>query len=301
MAEERRALVRTLREELGRFSRAERRVARVLLTDYPEAGLTTVAALAARAGVSPPTVVRFARRFGFASYADFRSALRGELHKREAAPPKRLPARPAGDPAAGGSGRGGEAAGRETDRLLDHAGEVLSAGTRSTLTSLPPDELRAAVDLLSDRSNRLTLGGGRLTRPLAHYLALRLMQLRPGTRLLPTDGVELATLLADFGRRDVLVLFDYRRYEQDAAEVARYAGAAGARIVLFTDRRLSPIAGTADVVLSSSVEAPSPYDSMVPTLAVVETLLTQLARTAGGTARSRLARVERVSREIRPR
>ncbi|MFP8961432.1 MurR/RpiR family transcriptional regulator [Streptomyces nanhaiensis] len=290
------ALGETLRKELGRFSRAERRVARVLLADYPAAGLTTVAALADRAGVSAPTVVRFARRFGFASYTDFQQALRREVQERQVSPLTRFPG-PVRDAGRGGDGdRAGE---HGTESLVDYACEVLTAGTRETLTSLPPDEVRAAVGLLADPSNRLTLGGGRFTRLLAHYFALHLMQLRRGARLLPVGDVELASFLAEVDRRDVLVLFDYRRYEQATSDIARLARNSGAKIILFTDRWLSPVAGFADVVLSAAVEAPSSYDSLVPTLAVIETLVAELIRTGGGITPSHLKHVERISQDLR--
>ena len=55
------------------------KVARALLADYPAAGLNTVAHLAAIAGVSGPTVVRFVSRLGFDGFSSFQRALLGEV------------------------------------------------------------------------------------------------------------------------------------------------------------------------------------------------------------------------------
>lgn len=44
------------------------------------------------------------------------------------------------------------------------------------------------------------------------------------------------------------------------------------KVVLFTDTWLSPAAPHAEVVLPGRVTAPSPYDSLVPTLIVPETV-----------------------------
>ncbi|WP_308439835.1 MurR/RpiR family transcriptional regulator [Streptomyces zaomyceticus] len=52
-------------------SPVERRVARVLLAACPSVGLETVAAIADRAGVSAPTVLRFVACLGFAGFPDF--------------------------------------------------------------------------------------------------------------------------------------------------------------------------------------------------------------------------------------
>ena len=72
---------------MGRLSAAERRVARALLADYPSAGLSTVAELAERAQVSPPTVVRFAQRVGLPGFGALQTALRDELTRRSSTGP----------------------------------------------------------------------------------------------------------------------------------------------------------------------------------------------------------------------
>ncbi|MDZ4096624.1 MAG: MurR/RpiR family transcriptional regulator, partial [Paracoccaceae bacterium] len=62
------------------------KVARALLADYPAAGLNTVAQLAALAGVSGPTVVRFVSRLGFDGFPDFQKALLSEVQARMNSP-----------------------------------------------------------------------------------------------------------------------------------------------------------------------------------------------------------------------
>ncbi|MFB7758506.1 MurR/RpiR family transcriptional regulator, partial [Streptomyces sp. NPDC056121] len=62
------ALADVIRHKLGDLSPAERKVARVLLANYPSAGFETVAVLAERAGVSAPTVIRFVGRLGYRGF-----------------------------------------------------------------------------------------------------------------------------------------------------------------------------------------------------------------------------------------
>jgi DNA-binding MurR/RpiR family transcriptional regulator len=57
-------------QRLTSLSRAERQVGRVLLADYPSAGLSTAAGLAQQARVSPPTVLRFAQSLGFSGFTE---------------------------------------------------------------------------------------------------------------------------------------------------------------------------------------------------------------------------------------
>ena len=71
-----------VRRDLGNYTAAERRVAQSLLSDYPVAGLETVARFAHRAGTSGPTILRFVSRLGLKSYAEFQNCLRSEVQER---------------------------------------------------------------------------------------------------------------------------------------------------------------------------------------------------------------------------
>jgi DNA-binding MurR/RpiR family transcriptional regulator len=144
----------------------------------------------------------------------------------------------------------------------------------------------------------VTAAGGRFSGLLARYLVLHLAQVRGGSRLLPDAPVERAAALVDVGRRDLFVLFDYRRYEEATLELAKGVAERGARILLLTDRWLSPVAGIADVVLPSRVDSPSPYDSFVPTLGVLETLVGAVIDRLGPAAGERLAAVEEAGRRF---
>ncbi|WP_433304078.1 MurR/RpiR family transcriptional regulator [Actinoplanes sp. CA-030573] len=268
-----------IRARLGECSAGERKVGRALLAAYPAAGLDTVASLAERAGVSAPTVLRFLSRLGFGGFPEFQRALRDELAERETSPLAAYVPTP--DGAAG---------------PLTRAAEVLPAAVAGTLADLPEDELRRAVRLLADRQLRVTAAGGRFSSLLAQYLVFHLMQLRGTSRLLPTGPVERVDALVDVGRKDVFVLFDFRRYEEPTLELARTVTGRGARLLLCTDRWLSPIAGLADVVLPSRVDSPSLYDSFVPALAVLETLVAGVIDELGPIAGRRLAMVEETGR-----
>ncbi|MBQ1073293.1 MurR/RpiR family transcriptional regulator [Micromonospora sp. C31] len=267
-----------VRQRLGECSPAERRVARALLASYPAAGLGTVASLAERAEVSAPTVLRFLSRLGFGGYPEFQRALRDELTERETSPLTAY--------------RAAERTGGRPEGALPRAAASLPEAVAGTLAELPQGELDAAVRLLADQHLRVTAAGGRFSGLLAHYLVLHLMQVRGGSRLLPSTPVERTDMLVDVGRRDLFVLFDFRRYEEPTLALAREVTARGARVLLFTDRWLSPVAGLAEVVLPSRVESPSPYDSFVPTLALVETLVAALIDRLGPVAGKRLKAME---------
>ena len=84
---------------------------------------------------------------------------------------------------------------------------------------------------------------------------------------------------------------DVRRYDADIAALAQAAADRGATIILLTDVLMSPIASIAQVVLPVRVDAPSPFDTTVALLVIVEALATAAIASAWrrrGAAHARL-------------
>lgn len=271
-----RPLSALVRESLESLSSGERKVGRAILANYPIAGLETVAELAQRASVSPPTVVRFVSRLGFSGYPAFQRRLVREVHERLGSPLEQY----------------GRADLRSGDSDLARSSRIFSTSIVATLDDLPESEFERAVTLLSDPRRRIRLIGGRFSQLLAEYLGAHLMLLRPDVQVVPGDEFTRLTAVADTRRGDVLVVFDYRRYDQQIVRFSRRAADRGAELVLFTDRWLSPAADVAGTVLPANVDAPSPFDSLVPAMAVVETVIAGVTDRLGETGRQRVEAME---------
>lgn len=134
-----------------------------------------------------------------------------------------------------------------------------------------PHQLHRAVDLLSAPRRRIFTTGGRFSALVARSLALHLEVLRPGVRFLRPE--DRGSNLVDLGEQDVLVAIDLRRHQSGTVRFARAAAHRGAHVVLLTDQWLSPVAPDADVVLTTTPEAPGPCDSLVGAVLVVEALV----------------------------
>lgn len=265
-----------LRAQLAGLTPAERKVARSLLADYPISGLEPVARLAAASGVSAPTVLRLVAKLSFGSYADFQQSLKAEVSARMSSPLEMHADRPR-------KGSGG---------VLHRAEQVLCGGIRTSFARLQPAEFAHAVQLLADPRHGVMLIGGRFSSLLAEYLAAHLHILRPGVRLAPAAGNDRISSILDVGRRDVLVAFDYRRYQRDTVRLAGAARDQGATVIAFTDPYLSPLSAYADVIFTSSVQAPSPFDALTPAMALVEALIAALVDRLGDAPRERMTRYD---------
>lgn len=268
-----------VRQRQADFSPSERKLARVLLATYPIAGLESVARFADRAGVSAPTVTRFITKLGFRGYPEFQEQLRQEVQARLSSPLARYH----------------EANAQEAGTLVGRALEVSRHNLQATLELLSHRDVDEVVDLLSDIRRRVLVLGGRLSGPLARYLAGQLHLLRPGIALVESERTAAAQQLIDMRRGDVLVVFDYRRYQADTIESARLAATQGGNVVLFTDPWLSPASAFARQVVVTSVETVGPFDSLVGATAVLEAVVAAVLAKLGQRAQSRMQSLEQLS------
>jgi DNA-binding MurR/RpiR family transcriptional regulator len=93
-------------------------------------------------------------------------------------------------------------------------------------------------------------------------------------------------------KRDLLVTFDFRRYQGDTVRSAVAAAERGGTVILFTDPWLSPASASARHTLVTSVETAAPFDSLVPALAVVEALVAAVLDRLGQQAQHRMRLLE---------
>jgi DNA-binding MurR/RpiR family transcriptional regulator len=276
--DDRASIAEHVRASVGRLTARERKAAQVLLTNYPTAGLAPVAEFAERARVSAPTVLRFVAKLGFLGYPDFQTQLREELEAQLASPLAK-PARKAGP--------------RSAQRpLIDPFAEASVASLQVTFRNLPEAEFSAIVEMMCDRRRSVHLIGGRFTDALARYLASHLSLVRPDVRHVPSGIGVWRDRLLDIRRRDVLIVFDIRRYQEDVVAFAQDAAGRGAEIVLVTDQWISPLSRQAKHVLACRVAAPSRWDSSVVLLAIVEALTAAATKRLGAFARKRIEELE---------
>ncbi|MFB9949106.1 MurR/RpiR family transcriptional regulator [Rhizobium puerariae] len=260
-----------------KLTAAETRVVRTLLANYPSAGLTTVAGFAQRAGVSVPTILRLVSKLGFGGYAAFQEALIDEVSEKLNSPLSMFDARSADEPGTG---------------VYAAFMRNLAGALQQAADDFREAEFEAILDLFGDERSTVYCVGGRSSSTLALRLSLLLGQVRPNVFHIGNESTRLFDRLADFNSQVTLAVFDYRRYQGDVVEFARLAKEARARIVLFTDRWLSPVSNFADQVLVSPVESISAFDSRVVAFAQCEAIIAALSKRNPDRVRERLGIIE---------
>ena len=263
---------------LGALPAGERRAAQTLITEYPLIGLKTVAEYAAKSGVSSPTILRFISRIGFTSYPEFQSALQNEVMEQLQSPLARSELTPRDNSAV----------------KLEPFVEALTENIRETFRHVSDAELDKLAAIMIDQKMRLHLIGGRFTDPVAQYLAAHLRILRKNVNHVVGQEANWRDQLVDMGKRDVLIVFDIRRYQDSLFAFADRAAARGVTVLLFTDQWLSPIARVARHVITARTAVPSAWDSSAAMLALAEAVISRITLLGGTETAARIAEHERI-------
>ncbi|MFG2110946.1 MurR/RpiR family transcriptional regulator [Micromonospora chersina] len=220
-----------------RLTPTQRRIAHCLVQQAGAAAYLSAAEVAELAGVSQPSVTRFAMALGHDGYPALRRRLR------------ELTATGAADPADAGNAlqRAVHAEMGNLDRL---AGQLADAGRI------------AEVGKLLATSRPLPVLGLRAAAPLAAYFAYFAAKVHPDVRVLDDGGSLLADRLeqAVAAGAGVLLAFVLPRYPRETMDALREAREVGLTVVAITDSPVSPATDHADVVLPAAVGTDLVFD-----------------------------------------
>ncbi|MDF2232918.1 MurR/RpiR family transcriptional regulator [Albimonas sp. CAU 1670] len=256
----------------------ERRAVDLVLEGPGELALWPATELAARAGVSAPTVSRLFRRLGYASYDEARRASRAL--RAGGSPLYR------GDEAAGGRGATAPA---PDDAIARHRAAELSA-IETTFARLDPRKTAAAAQRLAT-ARRLRVAGFRNSHFVAEYARTLFSQIRPDVQMLTWAGQTPAESLGDLGADDAVLLIDLRRRTTGFLAFAEALKAAGADVVAVADPSARPPAA-ARWTLSCAVNTPQAFDTASGAFAVVRLLASEAMLRLGPAARRRIEKIE---------
>ncbi|MFJ6164868.1 MurR/RpiR family transcriptional regulator [Micromonospora orduensis] len=251
-----------------RLTPTQRRIAHCLVQHAPAVAYLSAAEVAELAGVSQPSVTRFAVALGHDGYP----ALRRRLRDLTAA---------AGRPADAGNELQ-QAVRAEMGNLDRLAGQLADR-----------DRIAETGRLLA-ASRPLPVLGLRAATPLAAYFAYFAAKVHPDVRVLDDGGSLLTDRLeqaAEAGA-SALLAFVLPRYPRETLDALREARAAGLTVVAITDSPVSPATEHADVVLPAAVGAHLVFDLHTAPMTLAMVLLQAICDAAPADTQRRLEAFE---------
>ena len=258
-----------------------RRAAKYALSAPTEVALYPMRTVARNAHVSPSALVRLASQLGFNTYNDFRDVFRQEISRNQG------PARYAADAEQLIASRGEEP-------LTEKARDAITSMLALTAEQFGPELIskieEAAASISEAKSVYLIAFRNNHAAAFFFYYVARL--LRKGIVLVEGSHGMLVDELSAMEPGDCALVMSYEPYALDAVKAATIAKEAGAKVIALTDSTLSPIAPGASHVLVTPRVSVSFYQSSIPTMVVLETLIYFLVARGGSEA------VQRVSKEF---
>ncbi|GAB7048100.1 MurR/RpiR family transcriptional regulator [Catenuloplanes indicus] len=222
----------------ARLTPTQRRIAHTLIQHAGAAAWLSAAEVADLAGVSQPSVTRFAMALGHDGYPALRQLLR---EAATASPAENQDHKP--DEVQHAVRRESANLGRLADDLTD------------------PSRLTEAGALLAG-SRPLPVLGLRAAAPLAAYFGFFAAKVLPDVRVLDSGGTLLTDRLeqARAAGATAMLAIVLPRYPREALDALGEARALGLRTVVITDSPVSPAAERAECVLTAPVGAGLVFD-----------------------------------------
>ena len=270
-----------LQEKAPTFSKGQRKIAQYITECYDKAAFMTANRLGRTVGISESTVVRFAVDLGFDGYPSMQKAMQ-EMVLNRLTSVQRIEV---------ASGRYGD---QDVVSMVLHSDmEKL----RQTDENLSRADFQASVDAIL-KAKRIYILGVRSVAPLANFLGYYLNYMFQNVHVVSgVSAGEMFEKIVGVTSEDVVIAFSFPRYSSSTTKGARYCRSTGAKVIVFTDSRLSPLGQCSDHVLLAKSDMVSLVDSLVAPLSLVNALVVALASACEKTLEKNFAALEKVWRE----
>lgn len=227
-----------------------------------------VTEVAERCGVQPSAVVRFAQRFGFSGFSELQALFREQWTQRTTPQAtyqqriRRLVAEKRGALTPGAVAREFVAAS--------------VAGLDELARDFDDAAFESAVSLL-ERAQHIYVVGVRRSYPVAAYITYALQHIDKRVQLIDGTGGMVMEQVRSIGNRDAIVAISFTPYGKETLACVRHAHRRGAKAIVLTDSRMSPLARVADTLLVVPEGSAFAFRSLTNTLCLGQALFVALA------------------------
>lgn len=261
-----------LRSEIVRryetLSKRLKQIARYVLDEPNDIALETLAVIAARCGVQPSAIVRFAKSFGFEGASQMQRLFRDGLLSNNAALGYSERVRQLDETA--------NARGAEPADLLAEFVEGNTLALQNLLQTVSGPDMKAAVDAIS-AAEVVHVVGFRRSFPIASYLAYSLLQ--AGKRAVFIDGVAGLAMqqVQAMGDSDLLIAVSFQPYSEETVAIVEAVRGRGGNVLAISDSLVSPIAKPAQTVLQVRESEVRKFRSLSASMCLAQALVINFA------------------------
>ncbi len=247
---------------------AERRVADAVLADPAQAAGLSISALSGRARTSVTTVMRFCRAVGLANYPQLRLALAGAVAREDVLGGGRAPV-------------GTEISANDTlDRIVEKIIYNEARALEDTGAELDVRTLESAIDAVA-AARRVDIFGVGASGFVGQDLHQKLHRIGR-IAFIWTEVHAALTAAALLGPGDVVIAISHSGATLDTLEPLQAAAERGAKTIALTNFARSPLAESADLVLTTCARE-TPFRSgatvsRIAQLAVIDCLFVGVAQ-----------------------
>ena len=271
-------IAQRIRNIYSTFSKGQKKIANAILNDYDKAAYLTASRLGRMVGVSESTVVRFAAELGFERYSEFQRAVQ-ELVRTKLTPNQRI------EVTKQRIGRGD---------ILESVIESDISKIRYTLDKLDRKVFDKSVDAILEAKN-IYITGARSTEPLAKILAYNLSLIFDNVKFVsPTSSAEVFEQMYSVSEKDTLIAFSFPRYSSKVVNAVKFASQNNAKVVVFTDSEISPLAEYASYLITAQSDMASFMDSLVAPLSIVNAIVVEITQRKEKEIRARFDSLEKI-------
>lgn len=250
-------VLHTIQENMGGFSKGQKRIAGYILSDYDKAAFMTAGKLGNLVSVSESTVVRFAAMLGYDGYPAMQKALQELVRSKLTS----------------------------IQRIQASNNTLFSSDVITSVLQQDMDKIRVAVEEV-DRAafaavvdkligaRHIYILGVRSSSFLAGYLHFYLHLIFDNVSLVTSNSAgDILESTLRIGPGDLLVGISFPRYSQSTVKGVRFAHDRGADVVAVTDSAMSPLYPMASAALLARSDMISFVDSLVAPFSLLNALI----------------------------
>lgn len=261
------------------LSKGQKKLANAILYDYEKTAYMTAAKLGKLVGVSESTVVRFANELGYEGYGEFQRAVQ-ELARTKLTPNQRI-----------------EITKQRMNSGRDIIQNVMESDMnkiRDTFEQLDRNAFFDSVTSILEARN-IYIIGARSSETPARLLKYNLSLIFDNVKFVqPNSTAEVFEQMFSIGSGDVLIAFSFPRYSSKIVSAVKYAKQNGAKVIVFTDSSISPLAEHASYLLLAQSDMASFMDSVVAPISIINAIIVEITNRRERMIRDRFDKLEKV-------